>query len=122
MSKVSLTDGPYIYHYRPTVGNTLSRRIIFWEGDPLALADITDDTFRMVVEYLDTGALVMDMTLGDGIEFADDNSIRWTIDAADTEDWEPPRPMRYAIVRTKANGQVRTIQAGNIIPQKFQNN
>jgi len=122
MATISISDGPYIQHFSPAVGATLSRSITFWEGDPLALTDITADTFSMVVEYLDTGELLYDLTLGNGIEFVDDNTIRWTITDDQSAAWEPPRVMRYAIVRTKANGTVIFIAAGSIKPQKYKIN
>lgn len=119
MATVTVPDGPYIQHYRTVVGDTLTSTITFSEGAPPALADVTDDEFRMVVAYQDTGALVHELEIGSGIAFEGDSKIRWTLTAAQTADFEPLRPMTYSIVRTRADGVVRTIQAGSITPQKF---
>lgn len=122
MANITVSEGPYIFNFKPVVGDTLTRTITFYEGDPLALADITGDTFRMVVEYKDTKEIVHDLAIGSGMAFEGDNTVRWTLTDAETATWEIPRQMTYAIIRTKADGTVRTIQAGTITPQKFQTN
>lgn len=122
MANITISEGPYIHNYKPVVGDTLTRTITFYEGDPLALADITGDDFQMLVERQDTGEVVHDLAIGTGIEFEGDNTIRWTISDAETADWVPARTMTYAIIRTRADGIVRTIQAGTMTPQKFRKN
>lgn len=119
---IIVTEGPYIHHYSPYIGDTFSRSMEILEGDPAALVDLSDDTFRIIIERLDTQAVLHTLTLGDGIEITGTGEITWTLTSAQTATWPVNARLRYEIKRTTAGGSVKTLQAGFMDTKKLISN
>lgn len=112
----TISLSPAIVHFEDLVqGNTLAFLITLTDAnnDPI---DISSDDFDMEIRRPD-GSLVLALSIGNGLEFADPGQVYGEVESVDTIGLDPDYTYEYD-VRWTSSAFVRTVSFGQIQSKK----
>lgn len=113
---IKVNDTPVVINYTPYVGDTFGRSFLIKKNG--ALEDLSLDTFKMRIEDAITGTEFLTLETGGGITNTDEGRVTWVITDEQSSDFTPSRKYKYDIQWTRADGTVKTLQRGTMIPEK----
>ena len=111
---INIKRGPYRRDYYPLIGDTFNE-LGFYITEAGSAADLSGDTFDMVIKNTLTGDAAFTLTNGSGITVSS-NFVQVHLSATDTADLLPVK-YQYDIQWTRSTGYVKTLVAGFIYPQ-----